>query len=402
MTDERVTVRRIAWTEVIPCWILFRSFRISLELRMLLVALVGLSLAPVGRRAIEWVLARPETRAEATSAPSGADALGRNPAPDTARMNGLSAGIATNRAAAARSDYLPFAIKPIERFLRPWSAVVRPPDSFRATVILVLCGLWSLCVWALAGGVLTRMAVVRIARDERVGFMASIRHVATKFGSYVGAPLLPIGAIVLGLFLLSAVGWLTWTNIGYGLVALAWPLVLAGSLLLMVIIAGVAIGWPMMWVALGAEPDADSWDAVSRGYAYTLHHPLKLVAYAAVALVLGVVGGMIVSLFVELTLSMVQAYVGWGDPSAEWLWSAFAGGGGVDAPSFPVNVVRGWNTLLRSIVDAYAYSYFFTAAAAIYLLARRDTNHTMIEDVFVTSDDDTLRLPDLPPPPSAP
>jgi hypothetical protein len=51
--------------------------------------------------------------------------------------------------------------------------------------------------------------------------------------------------------------------------------------------------------------------------------------------------------------------------------------------------------LVRSIATGFGYGFFWCLTAAIYLLLRRDTDHTEFDEVFVEDEDHKYQLPEL-------
>ena len=63
MTDQTVKVREVAWSELFPWLMLFRSVRIALMARVLILGALGLILTTLGWRAIGWLFSGYETDA---------------------------------------------------------------------------------------------------------------------------------------------------------------------------------------------------------------------------------------------------------------------------------------------------------------------------------------------------
>ncbi len=62
---------------------------------------------------------------------------------------------------------------------------------------------------------------------------------------------------------------------------------LAAGLVMTFLLLGLAAGWPLM-IASAAVEGEDSFDAMSRTYAYVRQRPWHYVAYAAITLIVGV------------------------------------------------------------------------------------------------------------------
>src|SRR5690606_35613792 len=128
--------------------------------------------------------------------------------------------------------------------------LITPPCNWNEIAFVALAGLWALTVWAMAAGVSTLVAVLCLGCDRHAAIPEAVRFVVNRYRSYFAAPLLPLAPLVLGVSTLMAIGWMGNSGLGIVLVGIAWPLVLVGGVVLTVLLLGVALGWPFMWVAL--------------------------------------------------------------------------------------------------------------------------------------------------------
>ena len=170
---------------------------------------------------------------------------------------------------------------------------------------------------------------------------------------------------------------------GLLLVGILWPLLLLAGLLMALLLLGLAFGWPLMWATISTE-GTDSFDALSRSYAYVFQRPLRLSVLCVVAVVLGWLGWLLVGVFAGTVI---------------WLTSwAAAWGCGADR----IQLVTGCSArrhrpcrqrdhpfldrLRQILAVGYFYGYFWTAASAIYLLLRRDVDATEMDEVLLDAD----------------
>ncbi len=93
--------------------------------------------------------------------------------------------------------------------------------------LYTLGGLWTLLVYALFGGAISRIAVVQLGRGERVSLTDSLRHSIRKLRSYFMAPLFVIIASILLALLIAAPSLLIRAS-GWGSVAVGviWVILL--------------------------------------------------------------------------------------------------------------------------------------------------------------------------------
>ena len=168
---------------------------------------------------------------------------------------------------------------PVMRFF-----AVQPeqPITLRDVIALVVSALCSLAIWAFFGAAITRVAAVELATGERVGWGSALRWARAKWLAYFSAPAIPmigVGLAVVPVFLL---GILMKSSFFAAIGGLIWPLALAAAFIMTLLLAGVLLGWPLMWATISVE-GTDSFDALSRTYAYVFQKPLRYLLYIIVA-----------------------------------------------------------------------------------------------------------------------
>ncbi len=164
-----------------------------------------------------------------------------------------------------------------------------------------------------------------------------------------------------------------------------------GSLLLL----GLMFGWPLMLPTIGAE-GRDALDALNRPYSYTMQRPLRYLAYATLAFVLGLVGWVLVSYFAAAVVGLAQWSASWGTGNARMDLLTGSANDRSGMASVGAGMMSFWNSIVYALANGYIYSFFFTASSAIYLLLRFDTDHTPLEDVYLPNEEDAYELPTLP------
>jgi hypothetical protein len=323
------------------------------------------------------------------------------------------------------------------KFLTPVVFLLKPgrTGAYNSLYLLTVI-VWTLAVWALFGGAITRMASVQVARNEKISMRESLRFVWARYVSFLAAPLFPLVFVAFMVFLLSIYGvvfMIPW--VGDIVVAgVGWPLVLLAGLVMAVVLIGL-VGWPMMYATISAE-GSDSFDAISRSYSYVYQSPwsyawysLVSIAYGAVVVFfVGFVGSMIVYLgkwgvaqtpFIEKAdrePSFLFAYAptsfGWrtllldgarvgGQPVVEHgviNEQAYRRYIGVDpeyqnkdemtfANRVGAFMVSIWLYLFFLMILGFGYSYFWSASTIIYLLMRRKVDDTDMDEIYLEEDD---------------
>ena len=177
------------------------------------------------------------------------------------------------------TQQVPVLLEPLVKFLEPIVELINPKTGTYTRFYLMVIVFWTLAVWALFGGAITRMAAVELAGKETVGIKEALRFVVRRYLSYFGSPLVPLGLIgvlilvdiVLGLIqLIPFVGDLS--------TSLLWPLLILTGLGKALLLVGL-VGYPMMYPTISAE-GSDTLDALSRSYNYVYQSPWNYIGYS--------------------------------------------------------------------------------------------------------------------------
>jgi hypothetical protein len=329
-------------------------------------------------------------------------------------------------------------IEPLVKFLMPVRLLLHPDTGPRAGIYFFLVIVWTLLVWALFGGAITRMAAVEAARREKIGMVEALRFVGVRtpehgarFVSFFMAPLFPILLVALIVVLLIVYGFVELIPV-FGDIFIAgilYPLVLVAGLVMALVLVGL-VGWPLMAATISTE-GTDSWEAVSRSYSYVFQAPWHYIWYGVVALAYGAV----LVFFVGFMGSMLVYLGKWGIEQAplnrvwnrepyylyvyapesyQWRELLLHGGtaagkaGGeelvsngvinqaaynqyVDGMTFYNKVgaflVSIWLYLLFLMILGFAYSYFWSASTIVYLLMRRKVDDAELDEVYLEDED---------------
>ncbi len=398
MAAERVVVREISWRDVVPWLIIFRTFGLAISLPVLFLATMGAVMSPIGWQLSEACFA-PETSGvhrEFAQVVAANGCWPHKPTPPLVPNDG--------RFPTSVSEVLstqPNVVEPVfRRFVDPVARLFTSQLTWRQAGYYALGTLWMLVIWGFYGGAITRMAVVRLGREEQISLGEAMRFTRARLGSYIGSPLfLLFGVCLLGLpsYLL---GLLMQLNVGVPVAGVLWVVVLLCALAMTVLLLGLLFGWPLMWGVISSQQYGDAFEAVSRSYSYAFGRPLHYLFYAILATVFGALGWLLVyhvSEFVIL-MSRLPASLGTGpDRWAELL-------AGMEEPSLTGSAVGvgTWligslESVVRTVASAFGYSFFWCLAAAIYLLLRRDVDQTEFDEVFLENENRRYELPELKP-----
>jgi len=262
--------------------------------------------------------------------------------------------------------------------------------------LYTLGGLWTLLVYALFGGAISRIAVVQLGRGERVSLTDSLRHSIRKLRSYFMAPLFVIIASIL-LALLITVPSLLIRASGWGSVAVGviWVIILILAAAMAVLLVVLSFGWPLMWGAISAEETGDVFEATSRSFSYTIQRPLKYACYVIVALIIGGLGWWLVDLVTNQVVDLALWSASWGGGFENVNALASESATLTSSGAIGANIINFCNDVVRYLVVAYTFSFFFAGFAAIYLLLRKDADQTELDEVYMSSEEAQFELPQL-------
>lgn len=386
-------------------WVhLFRGFRLATRWQNLVLALLGVLLLTGGRALLTWT---PFAQSDgAYSAVQGWNESQRlvgpwersflsPPLPSVREVSFLSAVLAPGETwdQAVRSGRT--VLSPQGDLLGPALALLAHRPTWGQLADVWLHVLLVLSIGALIGGAITRRVAVEFAGKGEPGLIESLRFSISHFPFVIGAPF--IAAVGVGMLwgMGRILAWLgRIPGIDEAIMAFFWGLLLVLSLVMSLILLGLAAGWPLMVSAHSTE-GTDGFDALNRAFNYVFVRPW----YALWLLVVTIVyGGLLICFVVSLTGLVVTL--------AEWTAAGPISDEGLaritySAPdlvrfqppmressstsSTPLGAF--WYGGLASLLTAFVYSFFWTAATIIYFLLRRSVDACGLDHVY------------LPPPP---
>lgn len=382
MSHDGAVLRAIAWRDLCPWLLLFRTFRLAIGMPLLIVATMGTLATPIGWRLAELTFA--PTTVEHAGA-FGALVESNREWPNNRQSPLLSWTHGDLRETPLVRVYL--------RLVTPYQPLFRWPLSGRVFGYLAFGNLWTLAVWALCGGAIVRVAIVQLGAEERVGVGRSVAFAARRFGAYFAGPLLPllgVGLLMLPLVLGGLL--LRFGGLGLLLVGLGFLPLLLAAFGMAVLLIGLALGWPLMWGAISAEEVGDSFEGLNRAYAFSFQRPLHYAFYVAVASLLGCVAWLFVSLFAEGVLHLAEWSLRCGAGSAidvhaaAWPTTSSMGLVGVRLMGLSVDLVH-------ALAYSFQYSYFWCVTAAVYLLLRQTVDQTEFDEIYLEDDIEPRALP---------
>jgi hypothetical protein len=407
MANASAPLRRIEWDEVCPWLSLFRALWLAVHPAKLVLAATGLVVMTAGWCLLDTLFSQADSPRQTPWPWEGVAATtdlgqGETSAPESAEAAGDAA---VSPAATIQAGLHVLRQIPV-RLSQPFWNIFQHGASVGAIGQALLYGLWALVVWSVFGGAISRIAAVQLAQDRRYGLVRSLRHALAKMRSTVSAPLLPLLGVALLSIPLLVAGWMAIPGFGYVIVGVLWFLALVLGVLMALLLAGVALGWPLMIASVAVE-STDAFDAVSAAYAFVYQRPFRYLFYVVLALGIGTAGVWAVTHLAALTLYLGAWGASWGATAGREqelfrlasLTSSLSGQNSAGS-----HVLGFWIAVARTLVAGFAYSFFFTALTGIYFLLRYDTEGKPLDAVALEEDlEETYTLPSLPmAPPEAP
>jgi len=366
-------LHEIRWNEICPWLILVKALRVTLLIRVLVLATIGVMLTQWGDAAIDRFfsegtsLRRQTTKTAFASQFAQRDFELNQPEDDAFEL-----------------------VRPQSSALwQGWQWVAKPfwllanrELSWQSSLILLLHGFWTIVVWAVFGGAIARIAALYLTRGETLGPLVALRDAVTVWPSTSGAPLIVLLATIALAVPLVLLGTLLRLNSLAVIAGLLWCFVLAWGLMLAVVLVGLLVGWPLMWACLGVER-SDAFDGVSRCYAYVYQRPLHLAFFVLVAMLLGFLGEAVVAFFAAATVTLSEETLSWGVGNAR-LAELLGVDGQNSGTLLATRAINGWKGGLESLVDTYRLACLWPMAVGIYLLLRRLVDATEMDEVTLS------------------
>lgn len=401
MTDFRTFFRDFAWRDVFPWLILVRAFRLSWHPGMVGLALAAALVTTIGWRISGFVfLPAPAGSADSATA-SQAEVLARSDAAVLSRFPGqdvrppiayrnLSTEISlVSFFRAALSDSAPH--RAYSRLLRPLGGMVRTQSSLRFFCYYLFGVVWTVAAWAVAGGAITRVALVDLGREEHVPLKSAIRLALSRFGDYLAAPLYPLAGVAVTAIPIALLGLLMRFDAGAFVVSLLWIVSIIVGMFAAMMLLWLAVGWPLMWCAIGAKETGDAFEGMSQSFSFSFSRPLHYLFYATVAWLLGALAWTLVGGFVDAGIELARHAASWGGGSGQLTQlAAIADGATLPDASGTLStagkIIGFFEWFAFAVADAWCYSYFWVLAAGVFLLLRYDAERAELDDVWLPSE----------------
>jgi len=396
------TLHEIRFREIFPWVILIRALRVSLMIRVLGLAFLGVVLTQWGWAALDGLFsASPAALGRLTESHSIDSTVGPELLDPSMKSSPSAAVVVSPVRVIAEHPFAGPLVRGWVWIAEPFLRLAATGSTWLMCMNLTLSGIWAIGVWAVFGGAISRIAAMYFTRGELLGPVKAIQSAISKAPTIAGAPLITMATVVALALPLALVGLLIRLDFLAFLVGLLWIGLLTGGLVLAIVLLGLLLGWPLMWATVAVE-QTDAFDGVSRCYAYVYQRPLSLVFYLVVATGLGLLGEAVVTYFVAAGTTLTEWAVSWGAGNAR-IAELIGPAGGVASTSLGGLAATGasgiafWKTALQTLADSFPMAYLWPAAVGIYLLLRQQVDSTEMDEIALDKSDPPQGLPNLTP-----
>ncbi|MDD3470161.1 MAG: hypothetical protein PHE53_09320 [Thermoguttaceae bacterium] len=355
ITDARVIeVRKLVWRDVLPEVIFGRCFGIAFQLRAMFLGFWGIQATIYGWQWFREILV--------CSTPQNPPIWNQPPLRPSANFWDFPA-LAQN------------SLDTVSGVLRVWHQLLFDGISQSRLDLLaqaMIFSLYLIVVWSLIGGLLTRSAALQLATYRRDSLTQTVRFVIRKWVSYLGTAILPVLAMSVIAAILIFIGWsaslMNDTLTAWLSAVLGWfPLFL--GFLGTIFLVGTMFGFPLMVAAVSAE-GTDAFDGTARGFHFLLRRPLRVFVYVILVSIVGLLGMGIVRIFFHYFLAYTQGFIEFAKPNP---MRGTTVGELIHSP---------WLALIPTLVTGFSASFFWSTTTAIYLLLRKNIDHTPLDQVL--------------------
>ena len=316
------TIRRIDWTELTPVVLLLRVFNLSLGVRVLLLALIGLQLTIL----LNFL----------------------------ADMSFLAPELAEQIRQGKPQYYLNLPIDVI------YSGALDTTFSVKQNPKLFFWYPGVVLIWVIFGGMICRIVAVRLTIDESESWRNLLLFLRKRGISFISAPVLMLLAILCCFLPVKIAGWLLAIPFLNYVIAVLYPIPFAFACLTIFLTLVLSVGCMLLFAAVSAD-GSDGFDAISRMFSYVCQRPLHYIVYWFCCAVLGYLGFLLI-MFVFI------------HPAIALCWKT--------VPADFELFIRFWAALFALIPLAYVFAWFWTSSVAIYLLLRRSVDATPFNEVY--------------------
>lgn len=393
MAEQPVTVQKISWSDLCPWTIILRTLPAASSFTVLAFALLGVVLMPLGWLLSETLFINQELRDQ----PLLMEIVELNRSPYQGIYLAPARGNSINVLGTELSG--PNAV--FRQFVAPFEYVFSGNWGLREFLYFLVGSLWSLVVWSFIGVAIARVCLLRLTRSESIGMDEAFRFALGKWTTTMGALGIPLIAVAILCIPGFIVGLVMGFDFGVFIASIFWFIVLAFGIAIGILLLGLMFGWPLMVSSVACESQ-NSFDAMTRSYAYTFQRPINYVFYMLIAISFGGLCWLIVGTLANGIVDLTFWTTSWGanlvsQDRIDTIENSAMAAATNEAAILTSgrNIIGLWNALFKSLAVAFIYGLFWCMASSIYLLLRFDVDETEMDEIYIADETRTYELPPL-------
>ena len=357
MPDEVSILDRRSLTRLFPALRLVGAIRQAFDLRKLVIAALGLALLQPGWTLLDRMVPAAADTTPALFAPSvSVKGVSEPDFWSWETVSGLHLRLS----------------EPVRLLIAPLFAFVEPGAGWGWMMHALLSVIWLIAVWGICGGAISRIAIAHAGATRQTGTIEALRFGLANAGPLILAPLCPLLGIAFCALIGATFGlFYRLPVVGPALAGVGLFFPLAAGMVMTLFLAGLAAGWPLLQAATagGAE---DALDALSRIFGYLNQRLGSYAALVALAWLGGMLGLALVDLLTSGVIRLTHWSVGLTAPFA--LTESFFGSPISSSSTFAGSAHGFWLGVVRLLAHGWVFSFFWTAAAYLYLWLRLDVD----------------------------
>ncbi|MDR0704129.1 MAG: hypothetical protein LBF88_03995, partial [Planctomycetaceae bacterium] len=364
------TIRRIDWQELTPIVLLLRIFNTSTGIRVLFLSMIGILLTLI----IGYGINCNSNRLKYGNDKNFQQPVYIDPLLDFQHRR---------QSISFREHPVNYSWQLVQRsVLVPWDifsmAGIRlfssrtGYDSFFAHTGWFVT---LLLIWTFFGGMICRTVALRLTIDQSESGKELWQFIKQRGTGFLSSVIIIVLFILFFLFLIWFCGWCFSVPVFNYMMAFLFPIVLLFGFFVTVLTIGLFFGWSLLFAAVSVD-GSDGFDAVSRMFSYVYHRPLHYLVYWTVSGILGVLGFVFVSFFVEGVVTVTSGFGGFPVQTAVPAFGHLTLPETYAGLSPPEHFLLIWYGMVQLIKPAYTFAWFWTSSVAIYLLLRRSVDAT--------------------------
>ncbi len=420
-TLKSQTLKSISWRDTCPWLMLVQSIAIAVRGTVWGIAFIGLLLTPLVWNLSESIFL------------SDSEIIGSSLNPNEVNVQNDAGNEVVRKKIQRMSFWSDSAdenwlanVTPLPVFFKfgsPHLALLDPALSIQQNCYYFFGLIGMLILWSLCGGMICRVAATHFTRDERTGPIQAFLFCSKRYVTFLLSGSVPLMVILVFTIPLFFIGILIRIDFMLLLVGFGWCLLLFIGFLMTLLLVPLFFGWSFLWPAIATE-NADPFEAVSRSFSYPYQKPFQFLFYLTVVLILGFLSSFIVTEIANKSISITQWGTSWGagfdrvdeiaeiqrlpldsnptttendpvvaTPSDQEIAPTKASYSKIQI--FSVKMISFWEGAIRLLAQAFNYGFFFAASTGMYLLMRRDTDQTELDEIYLEALPTDEALPKL-------